>query len=190
MSDKRVQMLIDRNTTHGMSKRLEYSNWKDIKRRCFNKNNKRYADYALRGISVHPDFVDSFPKFLKEIGNKPEGKGWSVGRIDNNGWYTYGNIRWETLAEQARNHSKQSNNTSGITGISRRSKIISCKVYSSRIATWSDPKINKSKSKSFSCEKYGEEAFKLACEHRKIEISNLSLLGIVYGNTHGANKYE
>lgn len=59
---------IARNTTHGMSDRPEYGNWKDMNKRCFNPNNKRYADYAGRGISVHPDFIDSFPTWLAEIG--------------------------------------------------------------------------------------------------------------------------
>jgi hypothetical protein len=45
-----------------------------MNKRCFNRRNKRYKDYAERGISVHPDFVSDFPAWLKGMGTKPEGK--------------------------------------------------------------------------------------------------------------------
>lgn len=185
---KKQQICIDRNTTHGMSKRCEYSNWKDMKKRCFNPNNKRYQDYAERGISVHPDFVDSFPKWLKEIGDKPkDGQRWSVGRINNNGWYTYGNIQWELDGQQARNHSKQKNNTSGIVGVRRNSKTISGTDYHSWIATWSDGE--KKKSKEFSTNKFGEEVAKqMAISHRIKMIEELNAQGFEYAESHGSDK--
>lgn len=179
---------IKRCTTHGLSKRPEYSNWKDMKKRCFNPNNKRYHDYAKRGISVHPDFVESFPKWLEEIGPKPQdGQRWSVGRIDNNGWYTYGNIRWELDNQQARNHTKQKNNTSGIVGIRRNTKITSGTEYHSWIATWSDGE--KKKAKEFSTNKFGEEnAKQMAIDYRNKMIEELNLQGFGYANSHGSEK--
>lgn len=179
---------ILRNTTHGMSKRSEYSNWKDMKKRCFNPNNKRYKDYAERGISVHPDFVESFPKFLAEIGTKPEGSGWSVGRIDNNGWYTYGNIRWEQATQQARNHTKQQNNTSGVTGVKTRTRLISGSFYTSVTATWNDLE-GKRHSKDFSADKYGyDTAFEMAVKFRQERIEELNTLGAGYSESHGSDK--
>lgn len=181
------EQLITRNTVHGLSKNPAYSNWKDMLKRCFNPNNKRYSNYGGRGISVHPDFKSSFPKFLEEIGEKPEGN-WSVGRIDNNGWYTYGNIRWETVEQQSRNHSKQSNNTSGVTGVKFSSKIISGNVYTSWIASW-NIESNVKKTKSFSCEKYGyEKAKQLAIEYRLKMISELNCRGFDYAESHGTEK--
>jgi hypothetical protein len=189
MSDKRKAVLIERNTTHGMSKRPEYSNWKEMKKRCFNKNNKRYAHYAGRGISVHPDFVESFPLWLAEIGDKPnDGQRWSVGRIDNDGWYTYGNMEWQLDDAQSRNHSMQANNTSGITGIQIQTKTISGKLYESFVACWNDV-TGKKNTKNFSTNKFGYEGAKqLAIEYRNKMIAELTKLGIVYAESHGSTK--
>lgn len=182
-------VLLQRNTSHGLSKNPAYSNWKDINKRCFNPNNKRYENYKGRGISVHEDFKNSFVLFLNEIGEKPEGKGWSVGRIDNNGWYTYGNIRWETVDQQARNHTKQKNNTSGITGVRFATTTVSGGTYTAWIATWSEgSKENKSKSKQFSCNKYGHDIAKqMAIDYRNKMIEELNKRGFEYAESHGSS---
>ena len=182
-------LTIEKNTTHGLSKRPEYSNWKDMNKRCFNPNNKRYADYAKRGISVHPDFVGSFVKWFEEIGEKPkDGRKWSVGRIDNNCWYTYGNIRWELDNTQARNHTKQKNNTTGVTGLGFQSKVISGRTYTSWIARWKSLD-GKSKSRNFSADKYGhEEAKQLAIAYRNKMIQELNEQGAGYAESHGSDK--
>jgi hypothetical protein len=165
-----------------------YSNWKDMKKRCFNPNNKRYKDYAERGISVHPDFVSDFSKFHLEIGEKPEGIGWSVGRIDNNGWYTYGNIRWETHAQQARNHTMQRNNTSGFTGICYREKTIAGRIYRSFNVSYNTLE-GKDKTKSFSVDKFGyDQALSMAVEYRSKAIEELNLQGAGYAASHGSAK--
>lgn len=183
------EAIILRNTTHGMSERPEYGNWKDMKKRCFNKNNKRYEDYAGRGISVHTDFVNNFPAWLEEIGPKPQdGNKWSVGRIDNDGWYTYGNMEWQLDEEQARNHSMQANNTSGITGIQIQVKTIAGKDYESFVACWNGLD-GKKRTKNFSTNKYGYEgAKKLAIEHRNNKIKELNEHGAGYAESHGSGK--
>lgn len=175
-----------RSKTHGLSKTPEYSHWNDMLKRCFNKNSKRYENYALRGISVHEDFVKDFTKFLAEIGPKPlDGKRWSVGRIDNNDWYTYGNIRWETDEQQARNHTIQKNNKSGFTGVHVRSKFIRGVYYDSFVATWKTLD-GKTRQKEFSNNKYGyEKARELAVEHRRKMIEKLQQDGAEYAQSHG-----
>jgi hypothetical protein len=171
------------------SKMPEYGNWKDMKKRCFNKNNKRYKDYAERGISVHPDFQHDFLKFLAEIGPKPDNiTKWSIGRIDNNGWYTYGNIRWETPEQQARNHTKQKNNTSGTTGIAFQTKVIAGRTYSAWVARYKTLE-GKSKSKNFSADKFGhDEAKQLAIDFRNAAIAELNAQGAEYADSHGSDK--
>ena len=184
-------MLVERNTTHGLSKFPEYSNWKDMLKRCFNPKNKRFVDYAERGISVHEDFIKDFSCWLKEIGSKPDGAGWSVGRIDNNEWYTYGNMRWETLEQQSRNHTKQKNNTSGVTGVKKQVKIIAGRTYTAWVASWNLLNMDKKtkRSKNFSCDKFGEnEAFILACDYRKLKIEELNEAGAGYAESHGSDK--
>lgn len=49
------EIIIKRNTTHGLRKTRVYNIWYDIKRRCYNKKNKSYSDYGGRGISVCED---------------------------------------------------------------------------------------------------------------------------------------
>jgi hypothetical protein len=184
----RREVLEQRNTTHGMSKNSAYSNWKDMFKRCYNPNNKRYKDYNERGIGVD-DHFRHFPNFLEEIGEKPnDGQVWSVGRINNNLGYQPGNIRWETLAEQARNHSMQKNNTSGIVGVKRQVQTNKHGTYISWVAHYRDEN-GKPVTKTFSVKKYGEEGAKqLAIEAREAGLRKLKEHGIVYAESHGSEK--
>lgn len=185
----RRQQCIERNLTHGLSKLPEYKIWKGIKKRCFNPNDKRYSKYGGRGITMAPEWVDDFIAFYEYIGPRPvsEGTRWSVGRIDNNGNYEPGNVRWETDSQQARNHSLQVNNTTGFAGIKLRSRKIGNGVYTTYTATVTYPE-KKRKSKDFSVDKYGkDEALRLAIKWRKEQIEYLETLGIFYAESHGTN---
>lgn len=87
---------------HGQSgKNLtpEYSAWKRARNRCNNPRNRAYKDYGGRGIKFL--FLD-FYAWLAELGPRPSPK-LTVGRINNNGNYEPGNVRWETDLEQNRN---------------------------------------------------------------------------------------
>lgn len=134
-------------------------------------------------LGVHADFEESFEHWFNEIGPKPvDGQRWSVGRIDNDVGYTYGNLRWEIDAQQARNHSKQRNNTSGITGVQFSKK------DNSWVAQWR-PLIGNNKQKYFSVNKFGyEEAKTLAIAHRNKMIKELNEQGAGYAESHGSEK--
>ena len=173
---------------HGMRYHPAYKSWLHMKQRCTNPDNQDYHKYGGRGIKVHPDLFASFPTWLSEIGERPEGPRWSIGRIDNNGDYTYGNMRWENDAQQARNHGMLVNNKSGFVGVLRRTKIIAGKEYHTWVAQWAE-ELNKKKSKDFSCNKYGEEAAKqMAIDYRARMIEQLNAEGFEYADSHGTER--
>ena len=69
--------------------------------RCDNTKNCSYKDYGGRGIKVCLSWYDFF-KFAADL---PDDyfKGAEIDKIDNNGNYEKGNIRWATRHVQARN---------------------------------------------------------------------------------------
>lgn len=165
----------------------EYEAWRGIKKRCFNETNNRWSKYGGRGISMHEDFKNSFEAWLTHVGNKPvDGQRWSIGRIDNNDWYTYDNMRWETDAQQARNHTKQNNNTSGVSGVKQHVTTIAGKDYYAWVSSYEELN-GKRKSRSFSWNKYGcDVAKQMAIDFRNEMIAELNNQGADYAKSHGS----
>lgn len=71
--------------------------------RCTVPSATHYDRYGGRGITVHPS-LKTIEGFLAEIGPRPS-RHHSIERIDNDGNYEPGNIRWATAKEQNRNQS-------------------------------------------------------------------------------------
>ena len=86
---------------HGMWKTSEYEAWQGMIQRCKNPNNTGYEDYGGRGISVSEEFHD-FQIWYEHIGPKPNPEH-TQDRINNDGNYESGNIRWATKTEQQNN---------------------------------------------------------------------------------------
>jgi hypothetical protein len=84
----------------------EYRAWKAMKSRCYNQKHKYYANYGGRGITVCPQWLNSYPNFLADVGRAPS-PAHTMGRKDNAGNYEPGNVEWETREEQ--NNNKRNN---------------------------------------------------------------------------------
>lgn len=93
------------NTTHGMKNTLLYDVWCGIVQRCTNPNSKRYADWGGRGIAICEEWRHDFQSFFDHVSQLEHygDKGRSLDRVDNNGNYEPGNLKWSTQSEQTRN---------------------------------------------------------------------------------------
>ena len=87
---------------HGMNKSPEHRAWVHMKQRCTNPNKKEYPHYGGRGIRVCDEWMHSFLSFYHHVGPRPSDKH-SIDRIDVNGNYEPGNVRWATQQEQVEN---------------------------------------------------------------------------------------
>lgn len=91
--------------THGMTGSRLYEEWKGIKYRCYNPKCSEYDRYGGRGITICPEWLNSFEAF----------RGWAIAngyqdnltidRIDNDGPYCPDNCQWITHKEQQNNKS-------------------------------------------------------------------------------------
>lgn len=89
--------------THGKYGTPVYNSWQAIKQRCLNSNDKDYSQWGGKGITLQESWLD-FNNFYSHVGDSP-GPGYSIDRINNEGNYTEGNVRWATPTEQTRNSS-------------------------------------------------------------------------------------
>jgi hypothetical protein len=97
----------ERNTRHGHARRGKvtraYTCWVGMLQRCFNPNNKAYGNYGGRedGPITVCEYYCDFVNWYADRLDPPDGL--SQDRIDNNGHYAPGNLRWATTSVQARN---------------------------------------------------------------------------------------
>jgi len=113
------QVIIERSTTHGLTKHPLYSFWRGMITRTTNKKERSFKNYGARGIFVCDEWRNSPQAFFDwayENGYTPD---LSIDRIDNDSGYSPENCRWTTRTVQTRNTRKiRVNNTSGYRGVS------------------------------------------------------------------------
>lgn len=114
ISSKRM---IDMHTTHGLWHNKMYNRAKGILERCNNPNNNSYKNYGGRGIKcLLGENIEDVICNLESIDGYFEGA--QIDRINNDGHYEIGNLRWATASENTHNIRKlKSNNTSGVKGV-------------------------------------------------------------------------
>jgi hypothetical protein len=88
-------------STHGLSRSREYKVYIEARRRCTKPAHIAFQYYGGRGIEFR---FTSFEQFYKEVGPRPEGM--TIDRINNDGHYEPGNVKWSTRKEQRANQRK------------------------------------------------------------------------------------
>lgn len=91
-----------RGILHPAARSPEYRAYLAAKNRCKSKLNPAYKNYGSRGIKF---LFTCFDEFFEEIGARPSSKH-SLDRINNDGNYEKGNIRWATRDQQLKNRRK------------------------------------------------------------------------------------
>lgn len=88
-------------TTHGATGTRMYRIWSQMWQRCTNPKDKKYPLYGGRGITVCQAW-EEFMAFAYDMGPRPS-QSHTLDRIDSNGNYEPGNVRWATQKEQQNN---------------------------------------------------------------------------------------
>lgn len=78
-----------------------WSIWRDMTKRCRNRNCKSYPYYGGRGITVCKRWRDSFANFLEDMGECPDHL--TIERKRVNGNYTKSNCCWANRFDQVHN---------------------------------------------------------------------------------------
>jgi hypothetical protein len=98
--------------------------WKNMKQRCFNKNNPRYKDYGGRGITVCEEWKTDASLFILWAFKNGYAETLEIDRINNEGDYNPRNCRFVTTKENCRN--------------TRKNKILKFNNKSLTLSEWSE----------------------------------------------------
>lgn len=97
------KQVVKWNWKHGDAVRgemtREYVAFTAAKQRCTDPAHKSFKEYSGRGIQFR---FKSFQQFLKHLGRKPSPI-YVLDRINNDGHYEPGNVRWATPSESMKN---------------------------------------------------------------------------------------
>ena len=104
MREVSAETMRQKSTRHGGWNSKEWRSWSSMISRCTATYEKGYKYWGGRGIGVCAQWSGSggFVSFLSDVGRAPS-QGHYLDRIDNDGDYEPGNVRWATAKMQARN---------------------------------------------------------------------------------------
>lgn len=91
-----------------------YYTWQKMRERCNDPKHIAFRYYGARGIKVCDRWQTSFDAFLSDVGDRPEGR--TLDRINPDGNYEPGNVRWATAKEQQANRRRKSRSVSASRG--------------------------------------------------------------------------
>lgn len=99
------ERIMEAKVTHGMSYSNVYPEYRNVKSRCYDENAHNYKWYGGRGIKMCDRWKDDIHEFYNDVSELPHfgEKGYTLDRIDNDGDYEPGNVRWATPKEQSNN---------------------------------------------------------------------------------------
>lgn len=102
----RIERVRQASTTHGMWHHEHYNLWRNMTDRCLDPGSHAYRWYGARGITVCPEWRDAaaFCAWM-DANMGPCPPGMSFDRINNDGNYEPGNVRWNDAAGQIHNSS-------------------------------------------------------------------------------------
>jgi hypothetical protein len=99
--DKKGVAVTHGETVNGRHS-VEYRLWHDIIRRCEDDGRDDYENYGARGIRMSALWRHDVAAFVRHIGRRPTAHH-TIDRIDPNGDYEPGNVRWATRTNQNQN---------------------------------------------------------------------------------------
>jgi len=103
----------------GITDNKYYTIWVNIKNRCYSESASVYNRYGGRGIRMSEEFLNDSVKFCNYLKILPDNdrKNYSLDRVNNDGNYERGNLRFTDKSTQTINRRKFTSNTSGFTGV-------------------------------------------------------------------------
>lgn len=99
---KRIRVMQELMTTHGLSDSSFYKSYHHMIERCYNPKTKDFDNWGGRGISVCPRWKESFENFKTDM-LETWAPGLTIERKDVDGNYEPSNCTWIPKGDQAKN---------------------------------------------------------------------------------------